>query len=93
MKEQLTALSGQATSYTQQLCKSGLDPSEVWLADFACFLPVMTFTFAVTSFTSVQLRRLRQSAARTTLAKFCLNRNISRDAAFGSPPRQSNTDF
>jgi hypothetical protein len=85
MKAQLTALSGKATTYTQRLYKSGLDPSEVWLAYFACFLPAMTFTFAVASFTSAQLKSLQQSATRATLAKLGLNRNISRDIAFGSP--------
>jgi hypothetical protein len=85
MKAQLTALSGKANSYTKRLYKSGLDPSEVWLAYFACFLPAMTFTFAVTSFTSVQLKSLQQSTTRATLAKLGLNRNISRDVAFGSP--------
>jgi hypothetical protein len=45
----------------------------------------MTFTFAVTSFTSVQLRLLQQTATRATLAKLGLNRNISREVVFGSP--------
>jgi hypothetical protein len=45
----------------------------------------MTFTFAITSFTSVQLRRLQQTATRATLAKLGLNRNIAREVVFGSP--------
>jgi hypothetical protein len=85
MKAQLTALSGKAKTYTQRLYKSGLDPLEVWLAYFVCFLPAMTFTFAVASFTPAQLKSLQQPATRATLAKLGFGRNISRDIAFGSP--------
>jgi hypothetical protein len=85
MKEQLNALSAKAKTYSKRLYKSGLDKSEVWLAYFACFIPAMTFTFAVASFTATQLLTLQRSAIRATLAKLGFNRNISLDIVFGSP--------
>ena len=85
MKEQLTALSAKAKIYSKRLYQSGLDKSNVWLAYFACFIPAMTFTFAVASFTATQLLNLQRPAIRVTLAKLGFNRNISRDIVFGSP--------
>jgi hypothetical protein len=86
MMDQLKVLSGKAQTYSKRLYKSGLDKSEVWLAYFACYIPAMTFTFAVASFTATtQLLNLQRSAIRATLAKLGFNRNISRDIVFGSP--------
>jgi hypothetical protein len=85
MKAQLQALASKAQTYSKRLYTSGLDKSEVWLAHFACFIPAMAFTFAVTSFTATQLLNLQRSAIRATLAKLGFNRNISQDIVFGSP--------
>jgi hypothetical protein len=85
MKAHLHALSATAQTYSQRLYKSGLDKSDVWLAYFACFLPAMTFTLAVTSFTATQLCTLQKPATQATLSKLGFNRNISRDIVFGSP--------
>jgi hypothetical protein len=76
MKDQLNALSATYKTYSKRLYKSGLDKSEVWLAYFACFIPAMTFTFAVASFAATQLLTLQRSAIRATLAKLGFNRNI-----------------
>jgi hypothetical protein len=79
MKAHLQALSSKARTYSQRLYKSGLDKSDVWLAYFACFLPAMTFTLTVTSFTFTQLRTLHKITIRVTLAKLGFNSNISRN--------------
>jgi hypothetical protein len=52
MTANLHALSTKAKTYSKRLFKSRLDKHEVWLAYFACFVPAMTFTLVVSSFTA-----------------------------------------
>jgi hypothetical protein len=85
MAANLKALSTKVKTYSKRLFKSGLGKHEVWLAYFACFVPAMTFTLAVSSFTTPQLFALQKSTIRATLAHLGFSRNISREIAFGSP--------
>jgi hypothetical protein len=84
MKANLAALSDNARQYSHRLFKSGLSTFEVWLAYFACFLPAMSFTFAVCCFTEAELNTLQKAPVRATLARIGINRNTSRDIVFGS---------
>jgi hypothetical protein len=85
MKNNLAALAQTAHDYSRRIFKSGLDRYKVWLAYFACLVPALTFTMAVTSFTIQQLHNLQKQAIRATLARLGFNRNIARDIVFGSP--------
>jgi hypothetical protein len=85
MKSNFEALAKMAKSYSSRIFKSGLSKYEVWIAYFACFIPAMTFTLAVCSFSLPELVKLQQSVIRSTLARLGINRNISRDLVFGSP--------
>jgi hypothetical protein len=85
MQTHLGTLQKQVAAYARRLFKSGLDKYEVWLAYFSCFLPALTFTFPVTSFTTAQLTTLQKPAVRATLARLGVNRNISREIVFGCP--------
>jgi hypothetical protein len=60
-KPNLAALLTTAQSYAKRLFKSGLNAHEVWLAYFACHVPVMVFTFAVCSFTLTDLINLQKA--------------------------------
>jgi hypothetical protein len=84
MKANLSELLGKATTYSTRLFKIGLTMYEVWLVYFACFVPAMVFTFAVCSFTMLQLLNLQKAPVRATLARLGINRDISRDTVFGS---------
>jgi hypothetical protein len=85
MTVNLQALTQKAKSYSSRLFKSGLSKYEVWMAYFACFVPAMTFTLAVCSFSLSTLVKLQQNAVRSTLARLGINCNISRGIVFGSP--------
>jgi hypothetical protein len=85
MTANLAALAAKSKDYSRQLFKSDLDKYEVWLAYFSCFVPAMTFTMAVTSFTATQLMSFQKQAIRATLTRLGFNRNISRNIVFGSP--------
>jgi hypothetical protein len=86
MTKNLEALAKIAQDYSRKIFKSGLDRYEVWLAYFACLVPALTFTMAVTSFTIQQLHNLQKQAIRATLARLGFNRNIARDMVFGGSP-------
>jgi hypothetical protein len=83
MKSNFAALAKTAKSYSSRIIKSGLSKYEVWIAYFACFVPAMTFTLAMCSFSLSELVKLQQSVLRSTLARLGINRNISRDPNFG----------
>jgi hypothetical protein len=84
MQANLDALSEAVRQYSHRLFKSGLSTFEVWLAYFACFLPAMVFTFAVSSFTEAELTTLQKAPVRATLVRIGINCNTSRDIVFGS---------
>jgi hypothetical protein len=84
MSSNLAALCKKSQDYAKRLFKSGLYKSEVWLAYHACYVPSMTFTFPVSSFTSNDLGNIQKSAVRATLARLGFNRNITRDFVFSS---------
>jgi hypothetical protein len=81
MKANLQALMQNAKLYSSRLFKSGQSKYEVWMAYFACFVPAMTFTLAVCSFSLSELVKSQKAA----LARLGINRNIARDIVFGSP--------
>jgi hypothetical protein len=84
LRANLLALQQKSNAYAKRLFKSGLTQSEVWLAYFACYVPSMTFTFPVASFTKHDLGTLQKLAVRATLARLGFNRNITRDFVYSS---------
>jgi hypothetical protein len=55
MRDNRAALQQASNNFGKRIFKSGLTKSEVWLAYFTCYIPSITFTFPVASFTKQDL--------------------------------------
>jgi hypothetical protein len=86
------ALNDTAAQFSARILCSNLSRRDTWVADFAVFVPLITYTLPVSHHSPKRLNKLQSAATRATLMKLGFNRNTARRVVYG-PSRHGGLGF
>jgi hypothetical protein len=92
MTQAFEAIHATAQSYSSRILCSNLTCRDTWVAYFAVFVTLMTYTLSVSHHSPRKLQKIQSAATRATLMKLGFNRNTAHRVVYG-PSRYGGLGF